>query len=62
MNKMFDRKILNNFLPIRLNIFWGAQKNRLIEAVLLDTKSIFLGRERRKHFFNYARKAVERLW
>ena len=33
----FERKIVINFLPINLNMFLGAQKNCLIETVLLST-------------------------
>ena len=40
--------------PSNLNIFLGAQKNRLIETVLLSTHSICFGREIRKIIFSYA--------
>ena len=51
INKNFQRKIVNKFLPINSNIcFWcskehvlGAQKNRLIEKVLLSTNNICFG-------------------
>ena len=39
----FERKILNNLLPISFNICLGAQKNRLIETVLLSTHNICFG-------------------
>ena len=32
INTIFERKIINIFLPISFNIFLGAQKNRLIET------------------------------
>ena len=43
MNKKFDRKKLNIFIPIRFNICLSAQKNRLIETVLLSTQNIIFG-------------------
>ena len=52
--KLFELKIVNIFLPINLNMFFGAQKNRLIETVLLSTHNICFGREIKKIFFNYA--------
>ena len=42
VNKNFERKIVNIFLPIRLTYVLGAQKNRLIETVLLSTHNICL--------------------
>ena len=36
----FWAKIVIIFLPISLNICFGAQKNRLIETVLLSTHNI----------------------
>ena len=50
----FQRKIVNIFLPINFNICFGAQKNRLIETVLLSTNNICFGREIRKINFCYA--------
>ena len=43
MNKNFQRKIENIFLPIILAYVLGAQKNRLIETVLLSTNNICFG-------------------
>ena len=37
INKYFQRKIVNIFLPIILAYVLGAQKNRHIETVLLST-------------------------
>ena len=38
---MFECKIINIFLPISFNIYvLGAQKNRLIETVILSTLNI----------------------
>ena len=36
-------KLLVIFLPINLNMCLGAQKNRLIETVLLSTHNICFG-------------------
>ena len=36
---------MNIFLPISLNIFLGAEMNRLNETVLLSTPNICFGRE-----------------
>ena len=41
MNKIFERKIVNIFLPISVNICFGAQKNRLIETVLVSLRGFF---------------------
>ena len=44
LNKIFENKIVNIFIPIRFNIIvLGAQKNRLIEMVLLSTYNICFG-------------------
>ena len=43
MNKNFQHKIVNIFFPINFNIRFGAQKNRLIERVLLSTHNICFG-------------------
>ena len=43
INTVFERKIVNIFLPISFNICFGAQKNRLIETVLLSTYNICFG-------------------
>ena len=40
MNRIFERKIENIFLPISLSICFGDQKNPLIETVLLSTHNI----------------------
>ena len=45
------RKIMITSLSISLNICFGAQKNRLIETVLLRTHNICFGWELRKWFF-----------
>ena len=47
-------KIVNIFLPISFNICLGAQKNFLIEMVLLSTYNIYFGWEIRKLIFWYA--------
>ena len=52
--KKVQRKIVKNFLPLILAYVLGAQKNRLIETVLLSTHNICFGREIRKLFFWYA--------
>ena len=36
----FERIIVNIFLPINFNLCLGAQKNRLIETLLLSTHNI----------------------
>ena len=51
INKMFEGKIVNIFLPISFNIYFG---NGLVEAVLLSAHNICFGREIRKIFFCYA--------
>ena len=43
--QIFLRKIVNIFLPISLAHVLGAQKNCLIETVLLSTHNIYIGRE-----------------
>ena len=40
IRKFYLRKILIIFLTINLSICFGAQKNRLIETVLLSTHNI----------------------
>ena len=52
--KHFQHKFVNIFLPIFLAYVLGAQKNRLIEMVLLSTHNIYFGWEIRKSFFCYA--------
>ena len=42
MSKNFECKIIIIFLLIKLFV-WGAQKNRLIETVLLSTHKICYG-------------------
>ena len=41
--KFYERKIVIIFLPINLNMCLGAQKNRLIETVLLSTHNVYFG-------------------
>ena len=41
--KIFQRKNVNIFVPISFNICFDAQKNRLIETVLLCTHNICFG-------------------
>ena len=41
--KKISVKLLKNFLPIFLVYVLGAQKNRLIETVLLSTQNICFG-------------------
>ena len=43
IRKKFERKFLNISLPISLKICLGAQKNRLMETVLLSTHNICFG-------------------
>ena len=43
INNNFERKTENIFLSISFNSCFGAQKNRLIETVLLSTHNIFFG-------------------
>ena len=40
LSKSFDLKNVNIFLPISFTYVLGAQKNRLIETVLLSTHNI----------------------
>ena len=40
ISKLFEHKIINNFLPIHLNMCLGAQNNRLIETVLFSNNNI----------------------
>ena len=54
MNKKNQRKIVNIFWPMILAYVLDAQKNRLIETVLLNTHNICFGWEIRKLFFCYA--------
>ena len=49
MIKIFYHKISNNSLPIILVYVLGAQKNRLIETVLLSTHNKRFGREIKKN-------------
>ena len=41
---------MNIFLPIILTFVWGAQKNRLIETVLLSAHNICLDKEKYRKF------------
>ena len=43
INKKFQHKGVNIFLPISFNMFLGAKKKRLIEMVLLSTHNICFG-------------------
>ena len=43
VNKHFQRKLVNIFLPIVLAYVLGAQKNRLVDTVLLSTYNIWFG-------------------
>ena len=45
--------MIHIFLPISLIYVLGAQKNRLIETVLLSTHNIYFGWEIRKLNFHY---------
>ena len=40
MNKIFECKIVDIFLPISFTYVLGAQKSRLIETVLLSSHNI----------------------
>ena len=48
INKKIQRKLVNIFLLMILAYVLGAQKNRLIEKVLLSTHNICFGWEIRK--------------
>ena len=52
--KKAQRKVVNIFLQSVLTYVLGAQKNRLIETVLLSTHNICFGWEIRKSNFRYA--------
>ena len=43
IRKFYELKIVIIFLPINLNMCLGAQKNHLIEMVLLSTHNICFG-------------------
>ena len=51
--KFYARKIVIIFLPINLNMCLGAQKNHLIESVLLSTHNICFGLDIKKIVFQY---------
>ena len=51
-NQNFQPAIVNIFLPVILSICLGAQKNRLIETVLLSTHNICFNCDIRKLYFN----------
>ena len=53
-NKNFQLNIVKIFLSIIFNICFGAQRNRLIKTVLLNTHNICFGLEIRKLNFRYA--------
>ena len=40
IRKLFECKIVIDFIPINLNMCFGAHKNHLIEMVLLNTHKI----------------------
>ena len=40
MNKIFEHKIVNIFLPISFNMCFECSKNRLVEMALLSTHNI----------------------
>ena len=42
LNKIFENKIVNIFIPVSFNICFESQKNRLIETVLLSTTTYVL--------------------
>ena len=48
---LIHRQIVNVFLPIILSYDFGAQKNHLIETVLVSTHNICVGWEIRELFF-----------
>ena len=50
----FQWQIENIFFTMIFSIFWGAQKNRLIETVYLSTHNICFGWNIRKLLFCYA--------
>ena len=47
----FERYIVNKFYPSTLKYVLGAQKNRLIETVLLSTHNICFGLRNKKIYF-----------
>ena len=51
--KMLSVNLLNFSYPLVLSYIFGAQKNRLIETVLLSTHNICFGWEIRKLIFCY---------
>ena len=51
--EIYERKIVIIFLSIILKSVSGAQKNHLIELVLLSTHNIWFGREMKKIFFQH---------
>ena len=53
-DKQIEHKIVIIFLFISLTCVLGAQKNRLIETVLLSTHNIYFGQEIRKLNFHFA--------
>ena len=52
--QLFMRKIVSFLLSISLTLVLGAQKEGLIEMVLLSTQNICVDGEIRKSIFNYA--------
>ena len=54
INKIFSVKMSKCSYPSVLTYVLGAQKNRLIETVLLSTQNICFGLEKRKLNFRYA--------
>ena len=57
INTIFERKLVNIFLPISLTYILGTQKNCFIETVLLSMHNIFLFRLRNKKI-NLAFKGI----
>ena len=54
LKKMSCQETVNISLSVSLNICLGAQKNHLIETVLLSTHNICFDQEIRKLIINYA--------
>ena len=50
INKIFEHKLMNIFCLLTLTCVVSAQKNRLIETVLLSTHNMFWLRNKKNHF------------
>ena len=50
INKIVKRKTVNISLPIIFNICFGAQKNHLIETVLMSTHKMYLFKNKKINF------------